>query len=533
MRKLVAFMLSLFMLLCTSCSFFEEDGSGHTFKMSLMKDPKNLDPQIATDYESIAVSENLFARLLRSDENGGLTPWAASDYEISSDELTYTFYLNKNFKWKAAGDYSAPVTAHDFVFAFRRLLDPKSESVHAEDYYCIKNAIGVNTGNAPVTDLGVYTKDDYTLVFELEYKNAGFLKLLSMLPASPCNEEFFVNCKGKYGLEADCIASNGPFYVRYWLHEQYGKDNYVRLTRNSEYSDIYRVYPSGVTYLITSNDDAKQRYFTAETTDVMLLRGFEALKADDEYPYIEGYVASYGLVFNENHTVLSKTEVREVFSMSINRDELYSDKVNGLIGLYSLYPNEVDVFGSSVKYVSSDLFEYDSDMAEYRWNFLLNDDEKALLSDMTILVADEFAEYNSLMEITNRWYEILGIHFGIEVVNSSEYTERIATGDYDIILAGITSSCGDAADYLEGFGISATYGYAVDDAVNAVEQKERIESISSYLYSSLEAQSTILEEYHFIPLWQLSNRLYYDDDAADIVFNPFSGTVLFENAKYF
>lgn len=533
MKRLMAFMLCLFMLFCTSCSLFDEDGSGHTFKMSLLNDPKNLDPQIAIDYESISVSENLFARLIRSNSDGSLTPWAAEDYEISSDGLKYTFYLNENFKWKAAGDYSSPVTAHDFVFAFRRLFDPMTESDYAKEYYCIKNGRNANIGNAPATDIGVYASDDYTLVFELEYKNELFLELLSRLPASPCNEEFFESCRGKYGLEADCIASNGPFYVRYWLHEQYGKDNYVRLTRNSDYSSVSKVYPSGVTYLITANNDVKLRYFTSETTDVLLLNGFDELNSDDFYPCLEEYTASFGLIFNEQNEILAKKDVREVFSMAINREELYSDMTVGLAETYSLYPEGVSIVGSGLKFDNPSVFNHNKSMAEYRWNFLLTEEEKGQLYDMTILVPDIFDEYNSLMKITNDWYEVLGIHFGIEIVNLNDYNDRIKSGDFDILLAGLTSDDGNAVDYLNGFGIDRTYGFVVGEAVNAIMKKNRIDSLTNYVYACLEAQKSILENYHYVPLWQLSNRCYFEDDTVDIAFNPFSGAVIFENAKYF
>ncbi len=532
MKKLAVFLACFVMLFCTSCSLFEEDGSGHVFKISLTSDPKNLDPQLAEDLSSISVAENLFARLIKSNVDGSLKPWVAEDYEISDDGMSYTFYINNEFKWRAAGGFSANLTAHDFVFALRRMFDPETESPHAEKYYCIKNSVAVNKGYMDAVDLGVYAKDDYTLVIDLDYPNANFLYLMSLLPSSPCNEEFFDSCKGKYGLEDDCIASNGPFYVRYWMHEKYSTDNYVRLTRNADYSAISRVYPSGITYLINKND-VKLKNFTSQATDILVLNDFVTPTNESDYTVEELNYGTFGLVFNEYNELFARTDVRALFSMSINRDTLYEKSGDILEKGYTLYPNGLNILGSSLLYENSDIFSYDKDMAEYRWNFLLTQEQKNSLHSKSILVPDIFSEYDCLRTITDNWNRLLGIPFGIEVVNMDDFEKRVSEGAFDILLLPLTSESGNPIDYISLFGENSTFGYTVDEVVNAVGSSENIESISSYVYDCLEAQRAILEEYHYIPLFEMPLRCYYDSDICDLVINPYNGAVIFENAKYY
>ena len=99
------------------------------------------------------------------------------------------------------------VTANDFVFAMRRAINPKTESPNAQLLYCIKNAKKIHTSNTPVNALGVTALNDLTLKIELQESDPDFLYVLTTAICMPCNEKFFNECAGKYGLFADCIIS--------------------------------------------------------------------------------------------------------------------------------------------------------------------------------------------------------------------------------------------------------------------------------------------------------------------------------------
>lgn len=531
-RILLCAFLCTVLLMTSACSLFENDGSGHTFKIALDGDPENLDPQIAVDVNSISVAKNMFARLVRCDSNGKISAWAAKDYSISADGLTYTFYLNEGYTWKAAGDFTAPVTAHDFVFGFKRLFDTKTESPYAEDYYCIKNAEAAHKSLVSLDDIGVKALDDYTLEITLEYENAAFLHLLSLLPASPCNKEFFESCLGKYGLEADCIASNGPFYVRYWLHEQYGSDNYVRLSRNDGYSKISRVYPSGVTYLVTKDYSVKLKYFTEETTDVFVYSALEQAPATDDGLSFALNDETACLVFNTSNTLFSDKTVREIFSMALNRNELDTS----LFLAKSIIAPRLTLLGTSLSdqnLLPVDVCIYNKAMAEYRWNLYDRSLKEAYTSDLTVLVPDSFTMYSILTPISDSWYKHLGVHVGIEVVPQKEYNSRIESGDYDIALFVFSSESGEPIDCLSHFGSKNTFGLTLDEVLSAEEAYRSSSSISSCVYALSNAQNKLLEDFYVIPICYLPTYCVFDDDIADLELDPFTDTVLFEKAKYY
>ncbi len=531
LRLIFVSLLLCSLVLFSSCSLFENEGSGHTFKVSLSSNPENLDPQIATDQSSIAVAKNMFIGLMRM-VDGRLETGVAKDYMISNDGLKYTFYLDERYKWKTVGDFNGSVTAHDFVFAFKRLFDPKTESLHAKDYYCIGGAEAVNKGLSPVDSLGVNAIDDYTIEFNLQYQNADFLYLLAQLPASPCNEEFFNSCKGKYGLETENIASNGAFYVRYWLYDKYNKSNYIKLTRNSYYSDIRRVYPSGVTFLIDGTFSEKLNNFTSEQTDILIDADNYSQLSKLEYKYTMDFTSTFGIVFNLDNAVFSKKEVRELFSLAIDRSKLDSNLSDNLSIAYGAFPPNTIISGSKYeKGFDESLLSYNKITAEYRWGFILSEEEKSSLYNMNLLVSDSFADYNDLKTITDSWYDAFGIHFGLEVVNQADYDKRIASGSYDIAFVSLSYDNSDVFGYLSPFGSDHEFGFSVEEVIGIEETADKYITLTAKLRDYINAEAKIIEDYLFLPICHKSVYCYYGEDIADFDFDPITNTIFFENAK--
>ncbi|MDE6596244.1 MAG: peptide ABC transporter substrate-binding protein, partial [Oscillospiraceae bacterium] len=85
--------------------------------MNIENNPRNLDPQLAEDKESLIIIENMLEGLVRVMPEGGIVPAAAESFDMSEDGLTYTFYLKQGQEWESLAEYSEPVTAADFVYA--------------------------------------------------------------------------------------------------------------------------------------------------------------------------------------------------------------------------------------------------------------------------------------------------------------------------------------------------------------------------------------------------------------------------------
>ena len=143
-----------------------------TYTFWLLDAIKSFDPQINTDVEGSDMLRNLFEGLYNEDGNGELVPGVALDHTLSDDGLTYTFNLRTDAKWSNG----EPVTANDFVYAWRRLADPATASEYAwyMELMQVENAAAVIAGEMPTDQLGVRAVDDHTLEVKITTPPALF-----------------------------------------------------------------------------------------------------------------------------------------------------------------------------------------------------------------------------------------------------------------------------------------------------------------------------------------------------------------------
>ena len=135
-----------------------------------------LDSALAYDTVSDIGLSYIAEGLLRYSPEGKIVPAGAVDLpEVSEDGLTYTFELRQDAKW-ANGE---AVTAHDYVYAWRRAVDPETGSANAYTLDLLENAIEIGRGECPVEDLGVKALDDYHLEVTLRRPATNFLNIVS------------------------------------------------------------------------------------------------------------------------------------------------------------------------------------------------------------------------------------------------------------------------------------------------------------------------------------------------------------------
>lgn len=109
-------------------------------------DPTSLDPQkISGDWEN-RIDGDIFEGLVTEDPKDNPIPGRAASWTISPDQKVYTFKLRDGIKWSDG----QPVTAQDFVFAFQRLMDPKTAAQYAYLQYTILNAEKINKGRSRI-----------------------------------------------------------------------------------------------------------------------------------------------------------------------------------------------------------------------------------------------------------------------------------------------------------------------------------------------------------------------------------------------
>ena len=186
--------------------------SGKVITLSLTSEPPQLNTSKATDTASGFILGHVNEGLMRNGKNGETVPGVAEKYEINDKGAT--FHLRKTAKWSDG----KPVTAKDFVFAWRLAVDPKNASEYAFILYPLKNAEAVNQGKKPLTELGVKAVDDYTLRVDFRKTLWLFPGLTAFVTYMPIREDFYKTRNDKYGSESADLLSNGPFVLSKWVH---------------------------------------------------------------------------------------------------------------------------------------------------------------------------------------------------------------------------------------------------------------------------------------------------------------------------
>jgi oligopeptide transport system substrate-binding protein len=170
--------------------------------------PQMLDPSLATDVPTQALMDDLFEGLTALDPAGHIVPGVASSWETSKDGLTWVFHLRPEARWSNG----APVTAADFVYGWRRTVDPATRAEYSQAYAPVLHGIEVATGKRPPSELGVAALDAHTLKVQLAAPTPYLPQLLTNMYMQPLYEPV-IRRFGDDWVRAGNLVSDGPFVL--------------------------------------------------------------------------------------------------------------------------------------------------------------------------------------------------------------------------------------------------------------------------------------------------------------------------------
>lgn len=197
-----------------------------TITIALTQEPPQLNGMKATDQVSILILSHVMEGLTRYDRRGNIVPGVAERWEINDKDAT--FWLREDALWSDG----EPVTAHDFVFAWRNALKPETASEYAFILYPLLNGEAINKGEMDAARLGVEAIDDRTLHIRFERPTGYFDKLTAFVTYFPARQNFFESRDQRFGADATDLLYNGPFQISQWVHSAS-----LRMTKNPYYWD--------------------------------------------------------------------------------------------------------------------------------------------------------------------------------------------------------------------------------------------------------------------------------------------------------
>ncbi|MBL8894740.1 MAG: peptide ABC transporter substrate-binding protein [Rhizobiales bacterium] len=296
-------------------------------------DPESLDPHKTSTVYEANILRDLFSGLTVQDAKAEIIPGAAESWAVSPDGKTYTFKLRADGKWSDG----SPVTADDYVFSWRRLVDPATAAEYAYMLSPVVNADAINKGEKKAEELGVKAIDPLTFEVTLNAPTPYFLEMLShqsTYAVSKANVEKF----GADFIKPGNLVSNGAYMLA-----EFVPNDHVKAVKNPNFYDAGNVKIDTVNYIPTEDRSTAMKRFEAgelDSNDDIPTEQLADLKAKfGDQVRIGPYLGTYYYVFKIPKDPWSNAKLRHAVSMAIDRDYL-AEKVwqNTMIPAYSFVP---------------------------------------------------------------------------------------------------------------------------------------------------------------------------------------------------
>ena len=293
-------------------------------------EPEWLDPNRCADGNGGEIIWNTFAGLVQA-HPATLEPMPeiATRWDVSADRQTYTFHLRPS-QWSDG----TPLTAHDFVFSFRRLVDPKTGSKYATNGHIFKGGAAVGRGAAPPESLGVRAVDDLTLVVELEDPLPYVLSFLTFYSFMPIPRHLLADLERRGIDEAlwtrpEHVVSNGPYRLSEWKFRQR-----MVFERNPRYWDAANVRLDRVQVAMVESYTTALNMYAAGEFD---WPGSNTSLPAEFMDYLAGfkdyrrhpYLASYYYWINTKAPPLDNPLLRRALALAIDREALVRHVTRG------------------------------------------------------------------------------------------------------------------------------------------------------------------------------------------------------------
>lgn len=412
--KMTALLLTV-IILCSGLTACDEDYKDAFIYIDFDSVPGTLDPQLADSAEELTVVRSIFDTLLRYDEKGNIVPSGAESFE--TDGNAYIFKLRKDAAWTDG----TPVTADDYVFAFRRAVDPQTNAPFAASLFSVSGAKEINGGKAEPSTLGVTATDEYTLKIELVRDDPEFEKVLTTAITMPCNEAYFTNCKGKYGLTLDTTPSNGSYYVRKWTTDT---KFLIRLAKNLDYTGpfeansmrIYFTCGDDEPFTMLENDNTDLIYISTEEFGSVKEGGFNTVQIEN---------TCYTLFISEK----IDSDIRKALLQSVNSATFTEGLAETQTAADSIYPK---VLSDSVDVGVTEFIKYDPDAAATLYG------NKVLIGSgiegVTVKYPSDSTSREVAKSIAAHWQQKLSCFINIEEASISSIAASYYGNYYDIII---------------------------------------------------------------------------------------------------
>lgn len=517
-KRLLSLVLALAVVLTTAgCGTVEPDRM--TVRAALVDAPITLDPARAFTETEKTVAANLYENLMKQTLTGIAAGQAASyEYTDNMDGTeTYSFTLRNDIYWSDG----KKVTAHDFVYAWQRLVDPETKSPHASILNMVAGYADAVAGDPAA--LQVRAADDRTFVVTISGHCSYFL---SVVCTAVCTMPVRADVAGTadaaddsadvqsadaaepeplpdWSMDVATLLTNGPYAVSRMTDEG------VSLTQTDKYYDAKRLGPDEINFVYAADTEAAMALYDSGDVDFVLDAG-EAEGA------VEASAAAVSTVLiNQMATSLSDS-MRTAMSMVIDRGALAelageSGEVyraaDGLIP-YGIVTSE----GKSFREVNGAVIDNDAEQYDARCQAAAELLSRAgytptmleRMSPVTLLYESTGSNAKIAQALQSVWRDKLGIRISVRGVSPEEMMTTLRNGEFSLALTNVSGDRNTALSYLNRFSSSQQENYgqfysnAYDILIRTAANSSSDEARDAYL---ADAEKMLLDSGYVIPLY--------------------------------
>ncbi len=496
--------------------------------INISSEPGSLDPRKVHALSDINLAKMFFEGLTRIGKHNTPALALAEDISPSNDSTTYTIKLRPSC-WSN----QAPLTAHDFVYAWKSSLDPSFHAPNAPMLYVIKNAAEIKEGKLPASLLGVEVIDDHTLKVDLVSPIPYFLSLLAhpvFFPIHAKNDRLHP----QWATQAASFVSNGPFLLVEWSHQ-----HRIQAEKNPWYWDSSHVHLEAIKMVMLPPEtglelfEARELHWEGSPLSIIPSDALASLRKKSRLQQ-SANLATHFIRVNTESFPLQSQKLRQALAHAINRTELTQNVTQGNeIATTSLVP--------PVMQLASQFYFEDSSTPQgmNQAVTLLEDDlqERNLtrdaLSSIKLLYAQSDSNHRLAHALQMQWEKALDLSVELEAVDAATLFERVSQGQYQLSIGSWYADFDDPINFLEVFKSKSAETNNTNWENN--KYKELLEQ--SYLCPELDqrkkllcqSEKILIDAMPMIPLYHATMLYVKDNRLTDVVLTPM-GTIDFKSA---
>lgn len=483
-----------------------------TFTYRVLDEHSSVDPQVVEDVSGAEIVRDLFEGLMNQDEDGNLVPGVATGYTTNDTKDVYTFTLRDDAKW-SNGD---PVVAGDFVYAWKRAVDPELSSPYAwfMELMSIENASAIIAGDMPVDELGVTAIDDKTLEVKLSAPLPYFPQMTTHSTTMPAPQKVIEEF-GDAWTKPENIVSNGA----YVLTEHLPQERSVR-ERNPMYWDNDNTIIDKVVALVINDENvALTRYLAGELDRTEVPAG-QFPRLSGEYPEEAisfPRLCNYYYTFNLSESgpeAFKDQRVREALSLAVDRKIIVENILaGGQPEAYTFTPAATAGFTvPDVEMAAMSQTERDARAKELLAEAGYGPDNPLTFS---MIYNTSEAHKKVAVALSQMWKQKLGVEPELSNMEWKVFLETRGNQDFDLARGAWCGDYNEASTFLDLLQSDSGYndGKFANDRLDELMKEAKTSDDTGPLYT--EVEQIIAAEVPVIPIYHYAGVYMMDSDVGN------------------